>query len=107
MIVFGSTLTIFYIAVAIVGITQAYVYMSHQFYALSGSSKRSGAMAFHEILVALGHVAGFLAGGYLAETSFGRRAIPYWFGFAVVIVSLGIQAAIWLRGRSRAVQLKE
>ena len=103
MIIQGSTLGIFFLAVGLLGLGNSFVYSSNQFYTVSGSLKRSGPMAVHEILLSVGHITGFVAGGYLAE-SFGRDASPYWFGFGVVAVGILVQAVIWFVVPAKKVQ---
>ncbi|MBW8017831.1 MAG: MFS transporter [Planctomycetes bacterium] len=93
MILFCTSLFWLYIAAAFIGIGQSFVYASHQFYCVSGKVKRSGSMAVHEILIAIGYGGGSIAGGYLAE--YLSRDWPYWFGFAAVMIALALQAAIF------------
>ncbi len=94
MIIKNSSLWVFCFIAVVLGASHALIYVSHQFYAVSGSANRSGPMAIHETLLSIGYVIGFLGGGYLAEY-FTRRAIPYWFGFAAVALALVIQMIIW------------
>jgi predicted MFS family arabinose efflux permease len=82
-------------AAGIVGTSQAFIYVSHLFYGVSGGRRRLGLMAVHEFLLSGGIVMGSVAGGYISD-SFGRRA-PYLFGTAAVVVGLLIQAAIRAR----------
>ena len=84
----------FFVVAGLIGLGQGFIYISHQFYAASQSTKRSGSMAVHEILLSAGHITGFLAGGYLA-TCFGRTTAPYWFGFCVVLIGLAAQLVVW------------
>jgi len=94
LIIIRSSLIISFLFVAVLmGFGQAFAYVSHQFYAASQSRNRSGSMALHEILLSAGQIMGFLAGGYLAD-SFGRRAVPYWFGFSVVLIGMIVQSAM-------------
>jgi len=94
MTIESSMLTSFFLVAALVGLGQAFIYISHQFYAASQSAKRSGSMALHEILLSAGQITGFLVGGYLADF-FGRRAFPYWFGLFVIVIGMAAQLAIW------------
>lgn len=80
-------------ATAMVGGSQAFIYSSHLYYAISGSSRRSGQMAVHEITLSLGMIIGSLFGGYLSDHF--TRYTPYWFGFAAVLIGLAAQSAIW------------
>ncbi len=86
----------FFAAAVLMGLGQGFVYISHQFYAASQSTKRSGSMAVHEILLSAGHIIGFIAGGYLAAYV-GRRHAPYLFGLCIVLTGLLAQLAIWRR----------
>jgi MFS family permease len=95
----------FYIVAVLIGLGQGFIYISHQFYAASQSTKRSGSMAVHEILLSAGQILGFIAGGYLAAY-FDRRFLPYWFGFCVVVVGLVAQMIvlrIFLNNRKKIV----
>ena len=93
VIIKSSLIISFFFVAVLMGFGQAFAYVSHQFYAASQSRKRSGSMAVHEILLSAGQIMGFLAGGYLAD-SFGRRAVPYWFGFSVVLTGMIVQLAM-------------
>ena len=96
VIIKSSLIVSFFLAAGLMGFGQAFAYVSHQFYAASQSRKRSGSMAVHEILLSAGQIMGFLAGGYLAD-SFGRRAVPYWFGFSVVLAGMIVQSAMIIK----------
>jgi len=94
MIIKGSLATTFFLVAVLMGLGQAFIYISHQFYVASQSTKRSGSMALHEILLSVGQIIGFVAGGYLADF-FGRRTVPYWFGFFVIVIGMTAQLAVW------------
>ena len=80
-------------ATAMVGGSQAFIYSSHLYYAISGASRRSGQMAVHEITLSFGMIIGSLFGGFLSDHF--TRYTPYWFGFAIVLVGLLAQSAIF------------
>ena len=94
MIIECSLPTAFFVVAVLMGLGQAFIYISHQFYAASQSTKRSGSMALHEILLSAGQIIGFVAGGYLADF-FGRRVVPYWFGLFVIVIGMAAQLAVW------------
>ena len=87
------------VAVAMAGIGQSFIYASHQYYAVSGQSKRSGAMAVHETLISAGYVTGGVAGGYLSE--YLNRYVPYGFGAAAILVAITMQIILILRHRKK------
>lgn len=89
LVLYSSTTVLFYLAAAMTGLGQGFIYSSHQYYGVSGSTKRSGNMAIHEIAIAIGYGTGAVAGGYLAE-NFTRYA-PYKFALAVLIAGIVIQ----------------
>ena len=93
IIIFARSLLSLYIAATFIGVSQSFIYSSHQFYCVSGKANRSGSMATHEILIAAGYAAGSLAGGYLAE--YLTRYWPYGFAFATVLIAIAIQAMIF------------
>jgi predicted MFS family arabinose efflux permease len=93
LILFCTSLIWLYMAAAFVGLGQSFVYASHQFYYVLGKVKRSGSMAVHEILIAIGYAGGSIVGGYLAE--YLSRYWPYWFGFTAVMIALAVQALIF------------
>jgi predicted MFS family arabinose efflux permease len=99
LILFCTSLLWLYLAAAFIGIGQSFVYSSHQFYCVSGTVKRSGSMAVHEILIAIGYASGSIAGGYLAE--YLSRYWPYRFGFAAVMIALAVQAVIFASHKKR------
>ena len=86
-------------AAGIVGICEAFIYVSHLFYGVSGGKKRSGLMAIHEFLLSIGMVIGSVAGGYISD-SFGRY-VPYWFGVGAIFFALAVQGAIWWKLKMR------
>ncbi len=94
MIIECSLPTAFFVVAVLMGLGQAFIYISHQFYAASQSTKRSGSMALHEILLSAGQIIGFVAGGYLADF-FGRRVVPYRFGLFVIVIGMAAQLAVW------------
>ena len=65
----------------------------------SGSTKRSGRMAIHEIVISLGLTIGSAAGGYLCDRV-GLYA-PYWFAVGVIILGLAGQVIIHFGTRAR------
>lgn len=95
-IVTSAKLTSFYVIVAFIGLSQAFMYASHLFYSASGSKRRLGSMAVHEMLLSGGHVLGYITGGLLAEY-FDRTTTPYYFGAALVIAGLIAQSGLWLK----------
>ena len=94
MILSSSALWIFAVASGLVGLSRAFIVMSNQFYGVSGSTKRSAAMAIHEVLLSAGYILGFIAGGLLAD-HFGRVIAPYIFGLIVICAGLIAQIVIW------------
>jgi MFS family permease len=94
MIIECSLPTAFFVVAVLMGLGQAFIYISHQFYAASQSTKRSGSMALHEILLSAGQIIGFVAGGYLADF-LGRRVVPYWFGLFAIVIGMAAQLAVW------------
>ena len=94
MILYSSTLWMFAISAGLVGLSRAFIVISNQFYGASGRKKRLAAMAIHEVLLSVGYIFGFVAGGFLAD-HFGRIVAPYIFGLVVVCTGLIAQTAIW------------
>lgn len=94
MIVGGNLLWQFFLAAAIAGVAQGFLYSSHLYYVVSGEKNRSVRMAIHEITLSIGFLVGSIAGGYISD-QFGRFA-PYWFGLAVVAAGVVLQGGIWL-----------
>lgn len=84
----------FYIAAALIGLGQGFVYSSHQYYGVSGSKKRSGNMAIHEIVICIGYGSGAIAGGYIAE--YYNRLAPYKFGICILAAFIVIQLIMFL-----------
>jgi MFS family permease len=95
-VVTGVKLAAFFTIAAFIGLSQAFMYASHLFYSASGSKKRLGSMAVHEMLLSAGHVLGYITGGLLAEY-FDRTTTPYYFGGALVIAGLIAQSALWFK----------
>ncbi len=81
-------------AVAMVGVGNSFIYTSHIYYGVSGCKNRSGRMAIHETILALGIACGGLFGGIISDKF--TKYSPYKFGIAVIVAGLCIQAAIWL-----------
>jgi MFS family permease len=99
MTIYGRHLGILFVSSILLGAAYGFAYCSHLYYGASGSTKRSGRMAIHEIVISLGLTIGSAAGGYLAERA-GLYA-PYWFAVAVVGVGMVGQMAIHLASRGR------
>ena len=95
IIIRSTTLEMMFLATALIGTGHASAYMSHQFYALSGSVIRSNPTVIHEILVSSGTILGFLVGGYTADF-FGRTLAPYLSGLIVVGTAVSIQLLIYI-----------
>jgi MFS family permease len=98
--IYGRALGVLFGSSILLGVAYGFAYSSHLYYGASGSKKRSGRMAIHEIVISLGLTIGSAAGGYLAEHA--GLYVPYW--FAVGLVGLGMigQTAIHIGSRSRA-----
>ncbi len=94
VILFAQSLLLLSIAAIGIGAGQCFVYSSHQFYCVSGKTKRSGSMAIHELLISVGFTIGGIAGGYLAE--YLSRYWPYWFGFITIMIAVAVQAVIFI-----------
>lgn len=90
MIIYGSTLGVFFLSAVILGLAFGFAYSSHLFYGASTSRKRSVRMVIHEVVISLGVTIGSGAGGYLAKNV--DLYAPYW--FAIVVVGLGMMAQI-------------
>jgi predicted MFS family arabinose efflux permease len=93
LIVYLPRLWILFLAAGIVGICEAFIYVSHLFYGVSGGKKRSGLMAIHEFLLSCGMVVGSVAGGYISDSM--GRYMPYWLGAGSLVFGLAVQTAIW------------
>jgi MFS family permease len=93
LILFAPSLIFLTFAVALIGIGESFMYVSHLYYSVSGKTKRSGRMAIHEMILSLGFAAGGILGGILSD-KYGRYS-PYWFGLSVITVGLCIQSIIW------------
>jgi hypothetical protein len=98
MIVYGRTLTVFYPAAVILGLTFGFAYSSHLYYGASTSRKRSVRMAIHEIVISVGITVGAGTGGILAK-NVGAYA-PYWFAIGTVVLGAVVQAAIYFALRA-------
>ncbi len=95
IILFATHLLSLYTAAILLGAGQSFVYASHQFYCVSGKSNRSGSMAIHELLIAIGYAVGALAGGYLAE--YLTRYTPYSFCFTAIIAAIALQTIMFAK----------
>jgi predicted MFS family arabinose efflux permease len=93
MIINGSSLNVLYTAGGLVGTGEAFMYVSHLYYGVSRSTKRSGSMAIHEFLLSIGFVTGSFGGGLLSD-HFGPY-MPYWFGLSAIGVGIVLQILIW------------
>jgi MFS family permease len=80
-------------AAGLSGVCYGFIYGSHQYYGVSGGTKRSGLMAIHETIIGAGFAIGALIGGILSD-SFGRYS-PYWFASAVIIAGGLLQILVW------------
>ena len=94
IIVFARSLLALYTAAILIGVSQSFIYSSHQFYCVSGKANRSGSMATHEILIAAGYTTGAIAGGYLAE--YLTRYWPYGFALAAILIAIAIQVMVFI-----------
>jgi MFS family permease len=100
MTIYGRTLGVLFVSSILLGVAYGFAYSSHLYYGASGSKKRSGRMAIHEIVISLGLTIGSAAGGYLCE-HVGLYA-PYWFAVVVIVLGMVGQAAIHIGVRARA-----
>lgn len=98
IIIFGSHnssgLWLFCAALFFLGVAKPILFQSHQYYAVSGSNKRSRQMAIHEVLLGTGFGIGSIGGGYIAEL-FGRSYAPYIFAVSIVVSAIAIEAITW------------
>ena len=67
MTIYGRALSVLFASSILLGVAYGFAYCSHLYYGASGSKKRSGRMAIHEIVISLGLTIGSAAGGYLCE----------------------------------------
>ena len=93
MILIAGNLLSFFIIAAGFGCSSSFVYVSHLYYGVTGSKKRSGRMLIHEFILCGGMFIGAFVSGYLSD-HFGRY-MPYKFGLAVLILSFLVQVIIW------------
>jgi predicted MFS family arabinose efflux permease len=93
IILFSGSLAFQLFAAGLGGICYGFIYSSHQYYGVSGGTKRSGLMAIHETIIGAGFATGALGGGILSD-SFGRYS-PYWFVCGVIIIAGGAQVILW------------
>ncbi|MGA2914846.1 MAG: MFS transporter [Sedimentisphaerales bacterium] len=99
VVIFSDNFLMQFFAAGLSGICYGVVYSSHQYYGVSGGTKRSGLMAVHETLIGAGFASGSIFGGILSD-AFGRRS-PYWFGCAVIIAAGLIQILLWVSLKMR------
>jgi MFS family permease len=88
------------LASGLAGVWYGYVYSSHQYYGVSGGTRRSGLMAIHETIIGAGFATGSLFGGILSD-AFGRYS-PYWFGCSVIVAGGLVQIVLWFIARRPA-----
>ncbi len=104
MIILNTTRLYFLtVAVIMVGIGSSFIYSSHLYYGVSGYKNRSGRMAIHETILAIGFAVGGIAGGMLSD-NLGRYS-PYLFGFGIVSVGLIVQALLWFAFKQKPQQV--
>jgi MFS family permease len=99
MTLYGRHLGVLFTSSILLGVAYGFAYCSHLYYGASGSTKRSGRMAIHEIVISLGLTIGSAAGGYLCDRV-GLYA-PYWFAVGVIILGLAGQVIIHFGTRAR------
>ncbi len=100
MTIYGRALSVLFVSSILLGVAYGFAYCSHLYYGASGSKKRSGRMAIHEIVISLGLTIGSAAGGYLCD-HVGLYA-PYWFAVGVVVAGMVGQVVLHVGVRSRA-----
>ncbi len=106
MMIICKSLPLQLLASGLAGVWYGYIYSSHQYYGVSGGTKRSGLMAIHETIIGAGFATGSLFGGILSD-AFGRYS-PYWFGCAVIVAGGLVQVVLWfIAGRSAQFSSKE
>ena len=93
MMIICKSLPLQLLASGMAGVWYGYVYSSHQYYGVSGGTRRSGLMAIHETIIGAGFATGSLFGGILSD-AFGRYS-PYWFGIAVIAAGGLVQIIVW------------
>lgn len=98
MTIYGRHLSVLFASSILLGAAYGFAYSSHLYYGALGSTRRSGRMAIHEIVISLGLTVGSAAGGYLCD-HVGLYA-PYW--FAVGVIVLGIASQVTIHGGTRA-----
>jgi predicted MFS family arabinose efflux permease len=99
MTICGRALPVFFVSSILLGVAYGFAYCSHLYYGASGSKKRSGRMAIHEIVISLGLTIGSAAGGYLCEHV--SRYAPYWFAVGVIVFGMVGQVTIHIGMRAR------
>jgi MFS family permease len=80
-------------AAAFTGITYSVVYVSHQFYSVSGGKMRSRRTAIHESIIGAGCSLGSIAGGLVSDHW--GRLWPYIFGCILVAIAGAAQIMLW------------
>ena len=100
MMIICKSLPLQLLASGMAGVWYGYVYSSHQYYGVSGGTKRSGLMAIHETIIGAGFATGSLFGGILSD-AFGRYS-PYWFGCSVIVAGCLVQIVLWFIARRPA-----
>ena len=94
LIILFQRLEVFIVALILNGAGMAFSYSSHQYYGVSGSTRRSALMALHEIILSVGLIIGCFMAGLLSE--FYSPYSPYFFAVGAMIVGLVIQVLICL-----------
>jgi predicted MFS family arabinose efflux permease len=99
MTIYGRALGVLFVSSILLGVAYGFAYCSHLYYGASGSKKRSGRMAIHEIVISLGLTIGSAAGGYLCDHV--SPYAPYWFAVGVIVLGMVGQMAIHIGTRAR------
>lgn len=94
IIMFTPNLYLMFIATALIGGTLSFTYICHHYYGVTGTKKRSGFMALHELLLSVGQAGGAFAAGYLAQ-HIGRRYSPYLFCVIFILTAIAAQFIIY------------
>ena len=104
IILLSKSLAMQFCAASLGGICYGFAYSSHQYYGVSGGTKRSGLMAVHESVLGAGISAGALFSGMLSD-AFGRYS-PYKYACAIVAAAAVVQAVLWFWLRKKGVATK-